>query len=740
MTNGELRAEQQVKNRDKKRTPSRPGGNRSRKVTAPQDPSEPEPTVSETSASPVPITFEDPNLYLNRELSWLEFNYRVLQEAENESNPLLERVKYLCIFSSNLDEFFEIRVAGLQQQREMKTSEYSPDGLNATQQLLAISRKVQDLVARQYRCWREDLVPEMRKRDIDFLTYPHVDTKAEKFLARYFENEVFPVLTPLAIDPVHPFPNLLNKSLNVVVELQGRNISTNLAIVQVPRILPRVVALPDDSRRSLRFVFIGNLIQHHVSRLFHGVKVKGAHQFRITRNSDLYIDEEEAENLLRSIEAELRSRNRGNAVRLEVQNDCPQSVVRRLLRTFKLQEDDCYRVDGPINFTRLFPVVADIDRPELKFKHFTPYVAPALNEANIFQRIRTGDILLHHPYDSFEPVTQFIELAASDPNVLAIKQTLYRTSGDTPLVPALIAAAENGKQVTVVIELKARFDEAANIKWARILQDAGVHVVYGLVGMKTHCKLALVVRREPEGIRRYAHLGTGNYHPSTARLYTDFGMFTCLPDIVGDCAELFNLLTGVSKFPGMSKLIVAPFTLHDSMVDFIERESEHARAGRPCGITARMNALVDQEIIESLYRASCAGVPVKLLVRGICVLKPGVPGVSENIEVRSVVGRFLEHSRVFRFENAGSSLIYLSSADWMPRNFFRRVETCFPVEDPALRSQIEEVLKIYWLDNVKSSRLLSTGAYERVEPDDVRISAQDELLLKRSSEPRLLVS
>ncbi len=740
MTDGEIQTEIGAKKQENRRTASHREDVRRLPIDNPQNKPEPGLEVSEKKVPPVPITFDDPSLYLNRELSWLEFNYRVLLEAENESNPLLERVKYLCIFSSNLDEFFEIRVAGLQQQRDMKTSEYSPDGLNASQQLVAISRKVQDLVARQYKCWRDDLVPEMRKRNIDFLTYPDVDAKAEKFLARYFESEVFPVLTPLAIDPVHPFPNLLNKSLNVVVELQGRNISTNLAIVQVPRILPRVVALPDDGKGSLRFVFIGNLIQHHVSRLFHGVKVKGAHQFRVTRNSDLYIDEEEAENLLRSIEAELRSRNRGNAVRLEVQNDCPMGVVRRLLRTFMLQEDDCYRVDGPINFTRLFPVIADIDRPELKFKHFTPYLLPALNEANIFQRIRAGDILLHHPYDSFEPVTQFIELAASDPDVLAIKQTLYRTSGDTPLVPALIAASENGKQVTVVIELKARFDEAANIKWARILQDAGVHVVYGLVGMKTHCKLALVVRREVEGIRRYAHLGTGNYHPSTARLYTDFGLFTCQPDLAGDCAELFNLLTGVSKFPGMNKLLVAPFTLHETMVELIERESENAKAGRPSGITARMNALVDQEIIESLYRASCAGVPVKLLVRGICVLKPGVPGVSENIEVRSVVGRFLEHSRAFLFENAGSPLIYFASADWMPRNFFRRVETCFPVEDPALRAQVEEVLKLYWLDNVKSSRLLPSGAYERVEPDDVRISAQDELLLKRSSEPRLLVT
>jgi polyphosphate kinase len=740
MRDGEIKPGKRAKERGNRHAASRRLDARRSETSEPEAPVEPEPGSRETNHAHVPVSFDDPGLYLNRELSWLEFNNRVLQEALNESNPLLERVKYLCIFSSNLDEFFEIRVAGLQQQREMKTSEYSPDGLNASQQLSAISKKVQDLVAKQYRCWREDLVPEMRKRDIHFLTYPDVDAKAEKFLERYFENEVFPVLTPLAIDPVHPFPNLLNKSLNVVVELHGRNLSTNLAIVQVPRILPRVVALPDDGRGVQRFVFIGNLIQHHVGRLFHGVKVKGAHQFRITRNSDLYIDEEEADNLLRSIEAELRSRNRGNAVRLEVQDDCPQSVVRRLLRTFMLQEDDCYRVDGPINFTRLFPVIADIDRPELKFKRFTPYVAPALNEAKIFQQIRAGDILLHHPYDSFEPVTQFVELAASDPDVLAIKQTLYRTSGDTPLVPALISAAENGKQVTVVIELKARFDEAANIKWARILQDAGVHVVYGLVGMKTHCKLALVVRRELEGIKRYAHLGTGNYHPSTARLYTDFGMFTCRPDLTGDCAELFNLLTGVSKFPGMNKLVVAPFTLHDRMVELVEREAENAKAGRPSGITARMNALVDQEIIESLYRASCAGVPVKLLVRGICVLKPGVPGVSENIEVRSVVGRFLEHSRVFCFENAGSRLIYLSSADWMPRNFYRRVETCFPVEDPALRDQVEEAMKIYWLDNVKSSRLLPNGAYERVDSDDVRISAQDELLMKRSAEPRLLVT
>jgi polyphosphate kinase len=673
------------------------------------------------------MQLNDPRLYINRELSWLEFNQRVLDQALDETNPLLERVRFLCIVSSNLDEFFEIRVAGLKQQKQTGSSHSESDGLNATQQLAAVSKRVRRLVDDQYRCWREKLLPALEERCIRFLTYPEVGAKTQKYFSNYFKNEVFPVLTPLAIDPVHPFPQLLNKSLNVVVELEGNGPATTLAIVQVPRILPRVVSPPHGSGAQ-EFLFIGNIIQHHVSPLFHGMKVKGAHQFRITRNSELYIDEEEAENVLKSIELELRHRNRGAAVRLEVQKDCPAQITQRLLKVFKLEEEDCYHVDGPINFIRLFSVIDELDRPELKYERFfAPVTAGA--SGNIFKEIRGGDILLHHPYDSFQPVVDFIRAAAEDPSVLAIKQTLYRTSGDTPIVPSLIEAAENGKQVTAVIELKARFDEAANIKWARMLQEAGADVVYGLVGMKTHCKLALVVRRENDGIRRYVHLGTGNYHPATARFYTDMGLLTVRPEITDDCALLFNLLTGGSQFPGMKKLIVSPFTLHARMLELIAAEMENARAGRPAGIYAKLNSLVDPEIIAALYRASKAGVNIRLLIRGICVLRPQAPGVSDNIRVRSIVGRFLEHSRIYRFENGGDPLVYLASADWMPRNFYRRVETCFPVEDAAFKKQIGEILELYWTDTSKARELGADGIYRSFSDEgEAPVNVQDELL------------
>ncbi|HWB60361.1 MAG TPA: polyphosphate kinase 1 [Chthoniobacteraceae bacterium] len=674
------------------------------------------------------MRLNEPQLYINRELSWLEFNQRVLDQALDESNPLLERLKFLCIVSSNLDEFFEIRVAGLKQQKQTGSSHSESDGLNATQQLAVVSRRVRQLVADQYRCWREKLLPELEARCMFFRTYSEAGARTQKYFTRHFQDEVFPVLTPLAIDPVHPFPQLLNKSLNVVVEIEGNGASTSLAIVQVPRILPRVVSPPHEEGGPQEFLFIGNIIQHHVSGLFHGMKVKGAHQFRITRNSELYIDEEEAENVLQSIEMELRHRNRGAAVRLEVQADCPAHITQRLLKVFKLEEEDCYQVDGPINFSRLFSVIEDLDRPELKFERFsTPVTAGA--SGDIFREIRDGDVLLHHPFDSFQPVVDFIAAAAADPSVLAIKQTLYRTSGDTPIVPRLIEAAEHGKQVTAVIELKARFDEAANIKWARMLQEAGADVVYGLVGMKTHCKLALVVRREKEGIRRYVHLGTGNYHPSTARFYTDMGLFTTRPEITDDCALLFNLLTGVSQFPGMKKLLVSPFTLHARLLELIDAEIANAQAGRPAGIYAKLNALVDPEIITALYRASSAGVDIRLLVRGICTLRPQVPGVSERIHVRSIVGRFLEHSRIYQFTNGGDRLVYLASADWMPRNFYRRVETCFPIEEEAFKKQIAEVLEIYWSDTSKARELGADGVYRSfAKPREPLVSAQDLLL------------
>jgi len=542
--------------------------------------------IMEASKAP---TLNGPALYTNREMSWLEFNQRVLEEAQDPANPLLERVKFLCIVSSNLDEFFEIRVAGLRQQRESKVSQAGPDGTSPNEQLVAISQRVRKMVDDQYRLWNETLVPGLEAQNIFFLPYEDLSDDEKKYYADYFEKSVYPVLTPLAVDPVHPFPQLLNKSLNVAVELEGSELSTNLAVVQVPRILPRLLPYRAGERGIYRYIFIGNLIQAHVGSLFHGMKVKGAYQFRVTRNSDLYLDEEEAENMLKTIEIELRKRNRGAAVRLEVQKECPGHVSDQLLQTFGLDGDDLYAVDGPINFSRLMPVVAGVDRPDLKFKPFVPVVVTGSGDGeDIFTQVRRKPILLHHPYDSFQTVLDFIEQAAEDPSVLAIKQTLYRTSGDSPIIASLAQAAESGKQVTVVIELKARFDEAANIKWAHTLQEAGVHVVYGIVGLKTHAKLSLVVRKEEDGIRRYLHLGTGNYHPSTARLYTDLSLLTCDPVITNDCAELFNWLTGVSVFPELAKIKAAPKKLHEFVLDMIERETDHAKAGKPAAIFAKL--------------------------------------------------------------------------------------------------------------------------------------------------------
>jgi polyphosphate kinase len=668
----------------------------------------------------------EPSLYINRELSWLEFNQRVLEEALDPSNPLLERVKFLCIVSSNLDEFFEVRVAGLNQQRQSGISTAGPDGMSPTEQLAAVSARVRKMLDDQYSLWNKSLVPALEAQNIFFLRYDELSSDEKNYYSNYFRTSVYPVLTPLAVDPVHPFPQLLNKSLNVVVELEGKELNTNLAIVQVPRILPRLLPYKAGERGIYRYIFIGNLIQAHVGALFHGIKVKGAYQFRVTRNSDLYLDEEESENLLKSIELELRKRSRGDAVRLEVQQECPPHISDQLLQTFGLTDTDLFAVDGPINFFRLMPVISGVDRPELKYKPFVPAIVTAPeDQEDIFSQIRRRSILLHHPYESFQSVLDFIEQAAEDPNVLAIKQTLYRTSGDSQIVASLAEAAESGKQVTVVIELKARFDEAANIKWARTLQEAGVHVVYGIVGLKTHAKLALVVRKEEDGIRRYLHLGTGNYHPSTARLYTDLGYLTCDPILTDDCAELFNWLTGVSVFPDLKKIKAAPKALHEFVLEMVERETENAKAGKAATIFAKLNSLVDTETIQALYLASQAGVRIRLLVRGICSLRAQVPGVSENIVVRSLVGRFLEHSRIFRFENGGKPAIYLSSADWMPRNFFRRVETCFPVEEQDLKAQIDQMLEYYWQDNVKAREQVSDElTYRRRPIEGDRIDVQ----------------
>ncbi len=670
----------------------------------------------------------DPKFFINRELSWLEFNQRVLDQARDPAVPLLERLKFLAIVSSNLDEFFEVRVAGLKQVLQAGSQATGPDGLTAAQQLAAISGRVRELVAGQYACWGGEIQPQLAAKGVRFHRYPDVDPDVRAHFDEYFEREIFPVLTPLAIDPAHPFPQLLNKSLNLVVELEGDNLSTDLAVVQIPRILPRLLPFPGKHEDGQDFIFLGNLVQEHVGRLFHGVKVRGAHMFRITRNSNLYVDEEEARNLLRAIEDELRKLNRGNAVRLEVQ-DTSEELTGRLCDIFNLEKEDVYRVEWPLNLVRLMPVATELDRPDLKYKRFTPVTVVGLGEEHdIFFHIRKGDILLHHPYDSFQTVLDFIGQAAEDPQVLAIKQTLYRTSSDSPLIPLLVQASRQGKQVVVAIELKARFDEAANIKWARQLREAGVDVVYGVAGLKTHAKMAMVVRKEYDGIRRYVHLGTGNYHPSTARLYTDLSFFTARPDITEDVANLFNTVTGVSQLPPPKKLLVAPWHLHREILALIDREIENARAGRPAGVFAKLNALVQEEIIEALYRASRAGVKVDLLVRGICALRPGLPGVSENITVRSIVGRFLEHSRIYRFENAGDPRYFIGSADWMERNFFHRVESVFPIESGSMKTHVQEIIDTFAKDNVKARILQPDGTYLPAAREGEPFDAQEEFL------------
>jgi len=676
------------------------------------------------------MDFSKKEYFVNRETSWLEFNQRVLDQAFSEDNPILERLKFLCIVSSNLDEFFEVRVAGLKQQMQTESSETGPDGLSAKETLALISARTQRMVEDQYRCWREHISPALDAQRIRFHSYPDVPEEERAYFEKYFRETIYPVLTPLAVDPAHPFPQLLNKSLNVIVELEGEGLNTDIAVVQAPRILPRVVPF---SKRTDGddYVFLGNIIQAHVDTLFRGVTVKGAHLFRVTRNSNLYVDEEEASNLLHAIEEELRKVKRGAAVRLEVKHDCPDRVLKRLLDIFNLEEEDVSRIDGPLNLSRLMPLAMQIDRPDLRYKRFTPCSVVALDtESDLFYHIRKGDILLHHPYDSFQTVVDFLVQAAEDPQVLAIKQTLYRTSSDSPIVQALITAARNGKQVTAVIELKARFDEAANIQWARMMREAGVDVVYGVTGLKTHAKAMLIIRSEGERIRRYAHMGTGNYHPSTAKIYTDLSLLTCRDALTSELAETFNCLTGVSRFPMMKELMVAPWRLCEGFHELIENEIGHAMAGRPCGIYAKVNSLVEEGIIEALYRASAAGVPIRLLVRGMCAVRVGIPGVSENIEVRSLVGRFLEHSRIYRFENRGDVRIYLGSSDWMPRNLFRRVETVFPITAPGMIQHVDEILSWFWKDNVKSQVMQPDGVYRfrDLAPGEERFDAQMEFL------------
>jgi polyphosphate kinase len=694
--------------------------------------------VLEPENQPTPIARSDgraKSAYFNRELSWLAFNRRVLEQAQNSRHPLLERVKFLAIVSSNLDEFFEIRVAGLIQQVDNNVVPAGGiDTLGPREQLRRIHSVVASLVEDQYRCWSEQLVPALATEGITFADATTLTASEFAWVRTYFEEQIFPVLTPLAIDQSHPFPQLGNKTLNLVVSLDDPStpqLDRHFAILPVPRVLPRIVGIdsPDTDRRGRRFIFLSDIIKLCAADFFPGYRIHGAHAFRVTRNSDLYIDEEEAENLLKRIEEELRNLRRGAAVRLEIEDGVDDQIFATLCEHLGLSHEYVFRLEGPINLLRLM-AVGDIDRPDLKYPPFQPVNTSPLREpALVFETLRERDILLHHPYDSFQPVVDFVEQAARDPEVLAIKQTLYRTSGDSPFVRALIEASRNGKQVTALVELKARFDEANNIQWARQLEEAGVHVVYGLVGHKTHCKVALVVRREVGGkLRRYAHLGTGNYNPRTAKIYTDLSHLTSREELTSDAATLFNALTGFGRAPEFQRFLVAPHSLHRRVLELIGREAEHAAEGRPARIMAKMNSLVDQAVIDALYEASRAGVQIDLIVRGVCCLVPGVRGLSENIRVRSIVGRFLEHVRAFYFQNDGGEPdIYAGSADWMPRNFFRRIEVVFPLLDPALRRwMVDELFAIELQDNESARVLTSGGGYLPVSraPEAPAFSAQ----------------
>jgi polyphosphate kinase len=675
----------------------------------------------------------NPALFINRELSLLEFNRRVLAQAQEERMPLLERLRFLCIASSNLDEFYEIRVSGLKQQAVYSTAQPGPDGMSLAEQLQRIGEVGRTLVAEQYRILNDELLPRLDRQGIRLLDPVQWNNRQHQWLKRYFHRELAPILSPIALDPAHPFPQPLNKNLAFIVDIEGEDAfgrELSKAIVQAPRALPRLVELPDSIAQARHeFVLLSSIIEAFVGELFPGMSTLGCYQFRVTRNSDLFVDEEEVEDLLRALQGELPSRRYGDAVRLELADDCPADLEEFLIAQFRLSNDEVYHCNGPVNLVRLAALPDLVDRPELKFQPFSPSVPERLHrDEDMFDVIRRGDLLLHHPFQSFVPFLDFLRRAAVDPQVVAIRQTLYRTGADSLVVDALTRAAANGKEVLVVVELRARFEEEANINLANNLQKAGAQVVYGVVGHKTHAKMSLVIRREGRNLKRYVHLGTGNYHTGTARLYTDYGLFTCRHTIGLDVQRLFQQLTSLGRNTNLRALLQSPFTLHRSMLEFIEHEIAVAKAGRPARITAKMNALVEPTIIEALYRASQAGVEVDLVVRGVCALRPGIEGVSERIRVRSIIGRFLEHTRVFVFAN-GDPQVYLSSADWMGRNFFNRVEACFPVLDPALARRIVHELGLYLCDNAQAWELGSDGKYQKVSaPEHERLAAQEALL------------
>ncbi len=684
-----------------------------------------------------------PQQFLNRELGQLEFNQRVLAQAEDVTIPLLERLKYLCIVSSNLDEFFEIRVAGLKEQIKLGSVVPSVDGMTAKQTLKLVNEQAHRLIERQYQLFNSDLVPALAAQGIKFIRRTHWNEAQQAWVKDFFFREVMPVLTPIGLDPAHPFPRVHNKSLNFAVELQGKDAfgrNSARAIVQAPRVLPRTILMPPEvSGCKYGFVFLSSILHAHVGELFAGMEVLGCHQFRVTRNSDLFVDEEEVKNLRLSLQGELPHRHFGDAVRLEVADTCSAEMAGLLLKEFGLAPEDLYRVHGPVNLVRLMEIPGLVARDDLKFPPFMPGVPNVLQKkgADMFKAIRKGDVLLHHPFQSFKPVIDFIQQAASDPSVVAIKQTVYRTGVDSALMEALIGAAQRGKEVTVVVELLARFDEEANINWAGRLEAVGAHVVYGVVGHKTHAKMLMVVRREEGKLRRYVHLGTGNYHPRTARLYTDFGLFTATEEVCADVNEVFSQLTSLGKARKLNHLWQSPFTLHSEILRAIQNETRLAKAGKPAHIIAKMNALLEPETINALYEASQAGVKIELIVRGVCALRPGVKGLSENIRVRSVIGRFLEHSRIFYFRNDLKHDVYLASADWMDRNFFRRIEVCFPLLDRKLKKRVlDEGLKAYLKDNSQAWDMDGDGHYRRKAVRRAkRVCAQEELLRQLAALP-----
>jgi polyphosphate kinase len=679
------------------------------------------------------IDLQNPALYLNRELSILDFNLRVLEQATDARHPLIERLIFLLIFSRNLDEFFEIRVAGLLQLVSFGRSAPGPDGLMPQDVLKQISQICHAAVDRQYRILNEELLPALAAENIRFLRREEWNEKQSVWVRKYFKEQVLPVLTPIGLDPAHPFPRLVNKSLNFIVSLDGKDAfgrQMSLAVVPAPRSLPRVIRLPDEiSDGGDQHVMLSSIIHEHVSELFPGMTANGCYQFRVTRNADMNVDED-AEDLALALKGELLSRRYGAAVRLEVADNCPRNIIDYLLKQFGLTDEALYQCNGPVNLARM---LSNFDRPNLKFPPFRPRIPSVLQKTdNIFEAMQQQDILLMHPFESFAPVIDFLRQAARDPNVLAIKQTLYRSGPDSEIVNVLAEAARNGKEVTAVIELRARFDEESNIEVANKLQQAGAIVVYGIVGYKTHAKMILVVRREGRKLMRYVHLGTGNYHAGNARLYTDYGLLTANQEMAEDVHKIFQELTGMGRVLRLKQLLHAPFTLHPQLLHMIEQEAQNAASGIPGRIIVKINSLTEKHIMQALIKASQAGVRIDLIVRSVCCLRPGIPGVSENITVRSIVGRFLEHTRVFYFENGGDPKVFCSSADWMDRNLFQRVETCFPILDPMLRDRvIEEGLNTYLLDNTQAWLLQPSGEWLRADAGEEPPHIAQQVLLKK---------